>query len=177
MKSLAALLIIACATMVVAIASSATAIADGGKVQLSQIIDGRRITVFTSPTPLVTGPIDISFLVQDEASGQVIHHAELAVVCQHLDSNDRIQTLANHSDSTNKLLQSAKIVLSQPGRWEVQVNPNFPGRLSFPINLENPTVAGSWLMAVVVSPILFVALFLIREQIVGNRQNSNAQAD
>ncbi|WP_145216194.1 hypothetical protein [Planctomycetes bacterium TBK1r] len=143
--------------------------ADGGKVQLSQAIDGRRITVFTSPTPLTTGPVDISFLVQDEATGQVIHDERISVVCRHLDSNQTTTTTANHADSTNKVLQSAKLVLSRSGQWEFLINIESAQRLSVQVNLAEPAVVDAWFVAVVTFPVAFVGLFLLREWIVENQ--------
>lgn len=153
----------------VAIAIGTAVQADGGKVQLSQIIDGQRITVFTSPTPLTTGPVDISFLVQDEASGQVNHDTGISVICRSLESGQVIKKDASDVDSTNKLLQSAKLDLSQPGVWEVHVDAGSSEQLTFLVNLAKPSATGAWLLAVVASPVMFIGLFLLRERISSKR--------
>ena len=44
---------------------------DGGTVRLSRCEGGYRITVFTAPTPFRAGPVDISVLVQDAATGEL----------------------------------------------------------------------------------------------------------
>src|SRR5713226_8801439 len=48
----------------------ALATADGGTVRLSDQKGNYRITVFTAPTPLRAGPVDISVLVQDASTGE-----------------------------------------------------------------------------------------------------------
>ena len=44
--------------------------ADGGTIRLSEQKGNYRITVFTAPTPLRAGPVDISVLVQEAATGE-----------------------------------------------------------------------------------------------------------
>src|SRR5690348_1468883 len=48
------------------------ALADGGAVRVSQRHGNRQITVFTESTPLRVGPVDVSILVQDTATGAAI---------------------------------------------------------------------------------------------------------
>ena len=44
--------------------------ADGGTVRLSEEQGRYRITVFTAPAPLRAGPVDVSVLVQEAATGE-----------------------------------------------------------------------------------------------------------
>src|SRR5262249_156491 len=53
--------------------------ADGGTVRLSQRAGGYQVTVFTEPTPLRAGPVDVSVLVQDAATGQALPGAQVTV--------------------------------------------------------------------------------------------------
>ena len=55
-------------------------LADGGTVRLSQRQGGYRITVFTAPTPFRAGPVDISVLVQDAATGQPVPEAHIPLL-------------------------------------------------------------------------------------------------
>ncbi len=48
---------------------SSLARADGGAVRLRQRSGGYQIAVFTEPTPLRAGPVDVSVLVQDAETG------------------------------------------------------------------------------------------------------------
>ena len=43
--------------------------ADGGQVRLTQRHGDMQITVFTSPSPLRAGPVDVSVCIQDAATG------------------------------------------------------------------------------------------------------------
>jgi hypothetical protein len=44
--------------------------ADGGAMRLSERAGGYRVTVFTDPTPLRAGPVDVSVFVQDADTGE-----------------------------------------------------------------------------------------------------------
>ena len=51
---------------------SSVARADGGVVRLRQRAGGYQIAVFTSPTPIRAGPVDVSVLVQDAATEECV---------------------------------------------------------------------------------------------------------
>ncbi|HEV3259998.1 MAG TPA: hypothetical protein VG013_24230, partial [Gemmataceae bacterium] len=44
------------------------AMADGGAIRLSEQKGDYQITVFTAPTPLRAGPVDVSVLIQNAAT-------------------------------------------------------------------------------------------------------------
>ena len=58
---------------------SSLARADGGAVRLRQKTGGYQIAVFTSPTPLRAGPVDLSVLIQDAATGEWVPEAQVTV--------------------------------------------------------------------------------------------------
>ena len=60
-------------------AAPSMALADGGTVRFSEERSGRRITVFSTPTPLAVGPADISVLVQDLESGRPLLDGSIVV--------------------------------------------------------------------------------------------------
>jgi hypothetical protein len=81
---------------------------------------GYRITVFTAPTPLRAGPVDISVLVQDAMTGKPVPQSSITM---HL-SQPGQQTLdypATQEAATNKLLCAAHFELPAPGRWQMEV--------------------------------------------------------
>ena len=85
-----------------------TALADGGTVRLSQRLGADRITVFTSPTPLRAGPVDVSVLVQDAETGAPIPGAEVEVGLEPLDRPGLATHYpATHRAATNKLFHAA----------------------------------------------------------------------
>src|ERR1700677_701325 len=96
--------------------------ADGGVVRFSEVRNGRRITVLTTPTPMRAGPIDVSVLVQDADSGTpltevpIVVHARAAHELQ-----SRVSAPATSEAATNKLMRAATLQLSEPGWWHVDV--------------------------------------------------------
>ena len=53
--------------------------ADGGTIRLSEQQGGYRITVFTTPTPVRAGPVDISVFVQDAATEEPVSEARVSI--------------------------------------------------------------------------------------------------
>lgn len=81
-----------------------------------------RITVFTSPTPLRVGLVDISVFVQDASTGDPIPEARITLHATYRDRPaETISHAATAEAATNKLFQSAEFELPEPGRWDVAV--------------------------------------------------------
>src|SRR3954447_18384268 len=53
--------------------------ADGGTLCLLERAGGYQVAVFSSPTPLRAGPVDISVLVQNASTGEQVPGAQVAV--------------------------------------------------------------------------------------------------
>lgn len=102
------------------LAFSSRAQADGGLVALHQEAGPFVVTVFTAPGPLRAGPVDISVLVQDRASGQPVLDGEVLV---RLKSPGAITPAerATREAAQNKLLYCALINLPEAGQWELEV--------------------------------------------------------
>src|SRR5207244_1994724 len=92
--------------------------ADGGAVRLSQRAGGYQIAVFTSPTPLRAGPVDVSVLVQDAATGECVPDARVTVRLTAADGR-AVELPATTEAATNKLFRAAEFQLPEPGRWDV----------------------------------------------------------
>ena len=95
---------------------------DGGSVRLSEQKGDYRITVFTAPTPFRAGPVDVSVLVQDAATGEtrsdVRVHVRMTPQSRPAEALDNRATTAA---ATNKLFQAAVFALPAPGWWNVEV--------------------------------------------------------
>ena len=154
----------------VLLVTASDANADGGKVQLSQVANERRLTVFTSPTPLVCGPVDVSFLVQDKAGGQVAREAQVKVIFEHVESGQSIEKLANFFDSTNKMLQSTETQLTRPGQWNLHISVDSGEFVNIPVYLSEPNPIGSWIAGIILAPLVFMGLYLLRERIVAKNR-------
>jgi hypothetical protein len=94
----------------------------GGEVRLMQKAGPFLITVFSDPTPLRAGPVDISVMVQDGDGGRPILEAEVTAQLQE-QGTDRLPIIiqATRQNSTNKLLYAALVNLPAPGLWKLQV--------------------------------------------------------
>jgi len=96
--------------------------ADGGTVRASVRKGPWQITVFTSPTPLRAGTIDVSVLVQNAATGQPDSSVRVWVRAESLtESSHRIAERATKENATNKLLVAAVFELPEPGGWHFRV--------------------------------------------------------
>ena len=115
---------------------------DGGTVQLTQETSGYRITVFTAPTPIRVGLVDVSVLVQDAETGNPMSEARVSIhMAPRTRPNDTIKATASHEAATNKLLQAAMLTLSSPGRWDVVARvegPQGPAQVRFEIEAAEP---------------------------------------
>jgi hypothetical protein len=100
----------------------AIASADGGIVRLCEVRAGRRITIFTAPTLLRAGPMDVSVLVQDVASGKPV--LDLPIVVSAFPIPDPRRSISAHATTeaaTNKLLHAAQLNLPEAGAWRIEV--------------------------------------------------------
>ena len=88
------------------LAFSSRAQADGGFVELHQEVGPFVVTVFSAPGPLRAGPVDISVLVQDRASGQPVLDGEV-LVCLKREGAITLVERATRELAQNKLLYSA----------------------------------------------------------------------
>jgi hypothetical protein len=96
--------------------------ADGGTVRFSQRRDGYQVTVFTSPTPLRAGFVDISVFVQDATTGKPLTDVPVQVHAQPVgDPQRKVSAPATTEAATNKLFRAAQFELPEPGQWRVEV--------------------------------------------------------
>jgi hypothetical protein len=116
--------------------------ADGGMVRLSERRGGHRITVFTSPTPLRVGPVDVSIFVQDAATGEPVSAVSIAVQASpHKHPETVIRQMATTADATNKLFQAAVFDLPEPGRWDLTIvveGTSEPIEVPFAVEVDEP---------------------------------------
>jgi hypothetical protein len=100
----------------------AAAHADGGAIRLSERRGGYQVTVFTSPTPLRAGPVDVSVFVQDATTGQPVPEARVSVsVTPRGRPGEATTSPATAEAATNKLYRAAVFDLPEPGWWEMEV--------------------------------------------------------
>jgi hypothetical protein len=97
--------------------------ADGGQVRVMQQLGDYQLTVFSSPNPLRAGPVDVSVLLQDATTGQIVADAAITVeLAPHDKSQAPLRAIATTDAATNKLLRAAQVELPASGRWDVRVD-------------------------------------------------------
>ena len=97
--------------------------ADGGTVRLSEQKGNYRITVFTAPTPLRAGPVDISVFVQEAATAEPASDVRVTVKTVRRGSPGAATCQpATTEAATNKLYHAAIFDLPEPGRYAMEVS-------------------------------------------------------
>lgn len=96
---------------------------DGDVMRMQQTSGPFRISVFTEPDPLASGPCDVSVLVQDRDTGEPILDAPVSLAITHTKSADDPPVLipATSEASSLKLLEAGTVNLPHAGAWNLRV--------------------------------------------------------
>lgn len=102
-------------------------LANGGTVRLSrQPVGPYLVSVMSSPTPLRTGEVDISVLVQDSAEdvvpGVPVVVEAVPVRLEPGAEGGPVRHPATRQQATNKFFLAAKFDVEAPGEWEFRVH-------------------------------------------------------
>lgn len=96
--------------------------ADGGALRFSGTCGPYEVAVFTEPTPLRAGPVDLSVFVQDAETGRVVDGAEISVTLRRDEApTGALRAAATRGAATNKLLYAAHADLPDAGTWNVKI--------------------------------------------------------
>ena len=106
--------------MCVLLAATHAALADGGRLQMRTDAGPFTVSLFTIPDTLTAGPADLSVLVQDAASGDVLMDAAVTLTLTD-PTGAPLVVHPSHAQATNQLLQAAQVSLKAPGKWRVHV--------------------------------------------------------
>jgi len=114
------------------------ATADGGTLRLSEEKENYQIAVFTAPTPLRAGPVDVSALVQDATTHEPVSGVQVTIKAAPRDrSGAVIRRRATVDAATNKLFQAATLNLKEPGWWQLEIGLEGPlGNTSVAVDVE-----------------------------------------
>jgi hypothetical protein len=141
-------------------------------VRLRERAGGYQITIFTSPTPFRAGPVDVSVLVQDAATGEYVLEARVTVCLKAPEAGGVLEYSATTEAATNKLFRSAELRLPEPGWWDVAVavdGPRGPALVRFGVQADDPLPRWLDLWPWFGWPALVVALFGIHRVLVRRR--------
>jgi hypothetical protein len=142
--------------------------ADGGLLRFSGKQGGYQIAVFTSPTPLRAGAVDVSALVQDASTGDPMPQVQVSI---RMTKPGRlaVEYPATTEAATNKLFHAAQFRLPEPGLWEMQVQVNgLHGRAVIGAEIEAAEPLPRWreMWPWIGWPALAIALFGVHQVLV-----------
>jgi hypothetical protein len=101
---------------------TATARGDGGTLRVWKQQGNYEVAVFTEPSSVVTGLVDISVLLLDRNTGEPDKKARIVVeVSPEGSPNRTMRRLATERAATNKLFRAAGFEMNEPGRSGVDV--------------------------------------------------------
>ena len=162
MRSKSIAIAVAAAWIVAGYATS-VARADGGAVRFSERRGDHLVSVFTSPTPLRAGPVDVSVLLQDSDSGKPVLGTPIVVHARPIrDASQEISAPATSEAATNKLLNAAQLEFAQPGSWRVSVDVqclNAAPPIDFNVEVAEPLPSWLHLGVWIAWPLVPIGLF------------------
>jgi hypothetical protein len=150
--------------------SPSLAAADGGTIRLSERKGNYQITVFTAPTPLRAGPVDISVFVQNAATLEPVSDVQVTISATWRGSPDVvIQHPATTDAATNKLYYAATFDLPEPGSYSLEVfiaGTLGDAQVHFELEAAEPVPAWLAMWPWVGWPVLAILLFSIHQLLV-----------
>jgi hypothetical protein len=153
---------------VLLLAASATAAhGDGGAMLLHQDAGAFTLTLFAAPQPLRTGAADLSVMVQDRSSGEVLLDPiiDLTITPEAGDATPQTARLAP-GQATNRLLQAATVNFAKPGKWRLTLSVhrgNDVAGLSTECTVEPDRSRARLVWFYVLLPIGVILLFVIHQ--------------
>jgi hypothetical protein len=151
---------------------SSFARAHEGTLRLCERAGGYQLAVFTAPVPFRAGPVDVSVLVQDEATGESVTTARVTARLTARGSGQVLEYPATSGAASNKLFQVAVFDLPEAGWWDVEVavdGPHGPARVRFPVEAGEAPPRWLDLWPWFGWPALAVVLFGLRRALVRRR--------
>ena len=147
--------------------------ADGGTLRFSERHGGYSITVFTAPTPLRAGPVDVSVFVQDAVTGESVIGAQITVQARLRDHPEAtIHQRATTNAATNKLFQAAVFDLPEAGWWDVAIvveGLRQPLAVHFEMEADEPLPRVWEMIPWIVWPVVVVFLFFVHKWLMGRK--------
>ena len=154
----------------IGVACGGIARADGGTVIASERLDDWQVSLLVSPSIAQAGPVDLSVLVQDAKTGDVVDGADVTLWLESADQVlPTILLKATRKAATNKLYYAAGCQLPAAGRWRIKAeiakgdtHENLTG--FFDVGKPPGQWTGLWKWFAVLA--IVVLAFLLRERLV-----------
>ena len=111
--------------------------ADTGQIREVVKANGLHIVVFTAPTPIRAGEVEVVTLVTVEATGRPVGQYQLDVSVRSPDWGDDFPAMVSmgEPDPGTRFAYKSVVVLPDPGEWALLVEIRTPGRDSVQIPL------------------------------------------
>jgi hypothetical protein len=146
---------------------AAAARADGGAMLLHQDAGSFTITLFAAPQPLRTGDADLSVMVQDRTSGEVLLDPAIDVTVAPDSPSASPQTVRlAKGQASNRLLQACTVHFSTAGRWHLALlirRGNDQARLSTDCTVEPNHSRATLVWFYILLPVGVILLFVIHQ--------------
>jgi hypothetical protein len=140
---------------------AAAAYGDGGTMLLRQDSGAFTVTLFAAPQPLRMGDADLSVMVQDRSSGEVLLDPTILLTVG-TEPTVRLQK----GQAANRLLQSATVHFSKPGPWRLALSVqrgNDSVQLSTECTVEPDTSRATLVWFYVLLPVGIILLFILHQ--------------
>jgi hypothetical protein len=152
---------------------------DGGTLREWKRLEGYDIAVFTDPTPVVTGSVDVSVLLLDPATGEPISDADITVEIALSDRPGAALRRAVTSEAaTNKLLRAALFELPLPGRCGVLVTVEGPrghAQVQFDLDVARSSTPSPGLWPWILWPFPVIAIYATHRRLVRSKDRSRTR--
>ena len=141
--------------------------ADGGAMLLHQDAGAFTITLFAAPQPLHTGAADLSVMVQDRSSGEVLLDPVIYLTVAPQAASATRQTLRlAKGQASNRLLQASTVHFSTAGKWRLTLavrHGNDTVQLSTECTVEPDHSRATLVWFYVLLPVAIILLFIIHQ--------------
>jgi hypothetical protein len=142
---------------------AAAAYGDGGRLQMRQAAGPFVVSLFSTPESLAVGPADLSVMVEEQGSNEVLLDEDVVVTLTSADARTTpVVAHLSHVHSTNRLLEDAVIQLPHAGRWHAVIHIREAGReatASTDLMVANYSARRGTVWFFAVLPICAIALF------------------
>jgi hypothetical protein len=140
---------------------------DGGKMLLHQDAGPFTITLFAAPLPLQAGAADLSVLVQDRRSGEVLLDPVIDLTLAPEATNASHETVRmTRGQASNRLLQASTVRFPSSGKWRLTLlvqRGNDVARLSTECTVEPDRSRATLVWFYVLLPVGIILLFVLHQ--------------
>jgi hypothetical protein len=138
--------------------------ADGGAVLLHQDAGAFTITLFAAPQPLRIGDADLSVMVQDRTSGEILLDPTVDVTVAQATGRQTVRLAKNLAN--NRLLLAGTVHFSAAGKWHLTVavrRANDTAQLSTECTVEPGNSRAGLVWFYVLLPVAIILLFVVHQ--------------